>query len=122
MFRVSYTDYVINEDIHKTIVQRVGHDDDLPAPTTRKRKLSWYRHVTLSSEILQGSEHVTRRREKQQKRRKITFGNVQHQRSPGTGTHPPELLETWCILESDHNILFAAFFIGDLYNGSFISY
>ena len=68
---ISYTDHVTNEEIHKIIVQHVGHCEDL-LTTVKKRKLRWYGHVTrsigLSNTILQGKVHGRRRRRRHIKR------------------------------------------------------
>ena len=68
---ISYTDHVTNEEICKTLVQHVGHCEDL-LTTVNKRELRWYGHVTRSSGLskttLQGKLQGNRRRGVQRKR------------------------------------------------------
>ena len=62
---ISYKDRVTNEHVRKTIVKYIGPYEDLLA-TVKRRKLTWYGHVTrsdgLTKVILQGTVEGSRRR------------------------------------------------------------
>ena len=68
---ISYMDHITNEEVRQTITQQVRHYEDL-LTTAKKRKLSWYGHVTrsngLSKTILQGTVQGKRRRGRQRKK------------------------------------------------------
>ena len=46
--RISYKDHVTNEDVCVKIQQAIGPHEDL-LTIVKRRKLKWYRHVSLSS-------------------------------------------------------------------------
>ena len=70
--RISYTDYVTNEDVRKTISRNIGQHEDI-LTTVRRLKLRWYGHVTRSiglvKTILQDTVRGKRRRDRQKKNR-----------------------------------------------------
>ena len=69
--RISYKDHVTNEDVCVKIQQAIGPHEDL-LTIVKRRKLKWYRHVSLSSglvkTILQGTVKDGRRQSRQKKR------------------------------------------------------
>ena len=58
ILRISYKDYVTNEEVRAKIQQAVGPHEDL-LTIVKRRKLQWYGHVSRSSglakTILQGT-------------------------------------------------------------------
>ena len=58
ILRISYKDYVTNEEVRAKIQQAIGPHEDL-LTTVKRRKLRWYGHVSRSSDlaktILQGT-------------------------------------------------------------------
>ena len=69
--RISYKDYVTNEEVRAKIQQAIGPHEDL-LTTVKIRKLRWYGHVSCSSglakTILQGTVKGGRRQGGQRKR------------------------------------------------------
>ena len=65
ILRISYQDYVTNEEIHAKIQQAIGLHEDL-LNIVKRRKLQWYGHVSRSSGlfiILQGTVKEVGRRQ-----------------------------------------------------------
>ena len=64
MLRISYKNYVTNEEVHGKIKQAIGPREDL-LTMVKRRKLQWYGHVFRSSgltkTILQGTLKGERR-------------------------------------------------------------
>ena len=71
MLRISYKNYVTNEEVHGKIQQAIGPREDL-LTMVKRRKLQWYGHVSSSSglvkTILQGTVKGGRRQGRQGKR------------------------------------------------------
>ena len=71
LLNISYKDHVTNEEVRNRIQNAVGLHDDL-LTMVKKRKLSWYGHISRSSSmtktILQGTVKGARRRGRQKKR------------------------------------------------------
>ena len=71
ILRISYKDYVTNEEVHAKIHQAIGPHEDL-LTIVKRRKLQWYGHVPHSSglakTILQGTVKGGRRQGRQRKR------------------------------------------------------
>ena len=69
--RISYKDYVTNEEVHAKIQQAIGPHEDL-LTIVKRRKLQWYGHVSRSSglakTILEGTMKGGRRQGGQRKR------------------------------------------------------
>ena len=69
--RISYKDYVTNEEVRAKIQQAIGPHEDL-LTIVKRRKLKWYGHVSRSSglakTILQGKVKGGRRQGRQRKR------------------------------------------------------
>ena len=72
ILRISYKDYVINEEVHAKIQQAIGPHEDL-LTMVKRGKLKWYWHVSHSSglakTILRGTMKGGRRQGWQIKRR-----------------------------------------------------
>ena len=70
ILRISYKDYVTNEEVRAKIQQAIGPHEDLTI--VKRRKLQWYGHVSCSSglakTILQGTVNGGRRQGRQRKR------------------------------------------------------
>ena len=71
ILRVSYKDYVTNEEVHAKIQQAIRPHEDL-LTITKRRKLLWYGHVSHSSGLaktfLQGTVKGGRRQGRLRKR------------------------------------------------------
>ena len=71
ILRISYKDHVTNEVVRAKIQQAIGPHEDL-LTIVKKRKLTWYGHVSRSSRlaktILQGTVKGGRRQGRQRKR------------------------------------------------------
>ena len=71
MLRISYKDYVTNEEVRAKIQQPIGPRED-PLTIVKRRKLQWYGHVSRSSglakTILQGRVKGGGRQGRQRKR------------------------------------------------------
>ena len=71
ILRISYKDYVTNEEVHAKIHQAIGPHEDL-LTIVKRRKLQWYGHVPHSSglakTILQGTVKGVRRQGRQRKK------------------------------------------------------
>ena len=71
ILNISYKDHVTNEEVRARIQRAIGPHDDL-LTIVKKRKLTWYGHVTrsdgLAKTILQGTVPGGRRRGRQKKR------------------------------------------------------
>ena len=71
ILRISYKDYVTNEEACAKIQQAIGPHEDLPT-TVNRRKLKWYGYVSRSSglakTILQGPVKEGRRQGRQTKK------------------------------------------------------
>ena len=71
ILRISYKDYVTNEEACAKIQQAIGPHEDLPT-TVNRRKLKWYGYVSRSSglakAILQGTVKGGRKQGRQKKR------------------------------------------------------
>ena len=70
ILHISYLDHVTNEEIRNRVNEAIGPHEDL-LTIVRRRKLTWYGHVTrtqgLAKTILQGTVQGGRRRGKQKK-------------------------------------------------------
>ena len=70
LLRISYKDYINNEEVCAKIQQAIGPHEDLTI--VKRRKLQWYRHVSRSSgpakTILQGTVKRGRRQGRRKKR------------------------------------------------------
>ena len=68
---ISYKDHVTNEEVRANIQQAIGPHEDL-LTIVKRRRLQWYGHVSLSSDlaktILQGAVNRGRRQGRQRKR------------------------------------------------------
>ena len=77
MLRISYKNYVTNEEVHGKIKQAIGPREDL-LTMVKRRKLQWYGHVFRSSgltkTILQGTSKGERRQSRQKKRWEDNIG------------------------------------------------
>ena len=71
ILRISYKDYVTNEEVRAKIQQAIGPHEDL-LTIIKRCKLQWYGHVSRSSglakTILQGTVKGRRRQGRQRKR------------------------------------------------------
>ena len=71
ILRISYKDYVTNEEVCAKIQQAIGPHEDL-LTMVKRRKLQWYGHVSrpsgLAKTILQGTVKGGRRQGGQRKR------------------------------------------------------
>ena len=71
LLNISYKDHVMNEEVCNRIQNAIGMHDDL-LTMVKKRKLSWYGHISRSSgmakTILQGTVKGARRRGRQKNR------------------------------------------------------
>ena len=71
ILRISYKDYVTNEEVRAKIQQAIGPHEDL-LTIVKRRKLQWYGHVSRSSglakTIVQGTLKGRRRHGRQRKR------------------------------------------------------
>ena len=76
ILRISYKDYLTNEEVRAKIQQAIGPHDDL-LTIVKRRKLQWYGHVSRSSgltkSILQGTVKGGRRQGRQRKRWEDNF-------------------------------------------------
>ena len=67
---------LINEEVHRKIQEAIGEYDEL-LTLVKKRKLSWFGHVSRSSglakTILQGTVKGNRRRGRQKKRWEVNI-------------------------------------------------
>ena len=72
ILRISYKDFVTNEEVCAKIKQAIGPHEELPT-IVKRRKLKWYGHVSRSSDldetILQDTVKGRRRQGRQKKRR-----------------------------------------------------
>ena len=70
ILRISYKEFVTNEEVCAKIHQVIGPHEDLTI--VKRRKLKWYGHVSRSSGlakiILQGTVKGERRQDRQKKR------------------------------------------------------
>ena len=71
LLNISYKNRVTNEEVRRKIQAAIGEDDEL-LTIVKKRKLSWFSHVSRSSglakTILQGTMKLKRKRGRQKKR------------------------------------------------------
>ena len=71
ILRISYKDYVTNEEVRAKIQKIIGPQEDL-LTIVKKYKLRWYGHVScspgLAKTILQGTVKRGRRQVRQKKR------------------------------------------------------
>ena len=63
---ISYKDHVTNNEVRRRVTQQGQHYEDL-LNTVKKRKLTWYWHVTLKKTILHGIVQGKRVRGRQKK-------------------------------------------------------
>ena len=71
ILRISYKDHVTNEEVRAKIQQAIGPQED-PLTIVKRCKLHWYRHVSLSSALVETISRSTvkgRRRKGRQKKR-----------------------------------------------------
>ena len=70
ILNISYKDHITNEEVCSQVRALVGPYEEL-LTTVKKRKLTWYGHVSrskgLAKTILQGTVNGTRRRGRQRK-------------------------------------------------------
>ena len=52
ILRISYKDHVTNEEVRAKIQQAIGPQED-PLTIVKRCKLHWYRHVSLSSALVE---------------------------------------------------------------------
>ena len=85
ILRISYKDYVTNEEVHAKIQQAIGPHEDL-LTIVKRHKLQWYGHVSRSSglaeTILQGTLKGEENKADRGRRGKTTSGNGQAWSSP----------------------------------------
>ena len=70
ILRISYKDHVTNEEVRAKIQQAIGPQED-PLTIVKRCKLHWYRHVSLSSALVETISRSTvkgRRRPGRQKK------------------------------------------------------
>ena len=71
ILRISYKDYVTNEEVRAKIQRAIGPHED-PLTTVKRCKMQWYGHVSRSSglakTLLQGTVKGGRRHGRQRKR------------------------------------------------------
>ena len=79
ILRISYKDYVANEEVRAKIQQAIGPHED-PLTIVKRRKLQWYGHIPssigLAKSISQGTDKRGGGRKKDRKKdEKTTSGN-----------------------------------------------
>ena len=107
LLRISYKDYVINEEVRAKIQQAVGSNEDI-LTTVKRRKLQWCGHVSRSSglakTILLGTVKGGRRQGRQRERWEDNISEwtglefVTSQRAVENGEKRRELVAKSCVV------------------------